>query len=66
MAVKFHKQAIKFLQKANPEDVANIQAQLRQLFIAVEEQSVIPFTVLDIKKLNFIYLLYRQKKRNSD
>jgi mRNA interferase RelE/StbE len=51
MAVKFHKQAIKFLQKANPEDVANIQAQLRQLLIAVEEQGIIPFTVLDIKKM---------------
>ena len=51
MAVKFHKQAIKFLQRANPEDVANIQAQLRQLLIAVEEQGIIPFTVLDIKKM---------------
>jgi len=51
MAVKFHKQAIKFLQRANPEDVVNIQAQLRQLLIAVEEQGIIPFTVLDIKKM---------------
>ena len=51
MAVKFHKQAIKFLQKANPEDVAKIQGQLSQLLIAVEEQGIIPFTVLDIKKM---------------
>jgi mRNA interferase RelE/StbE len=51
MVVKFHKQAIKFLQRANPEDVVNIQAQLRQLLIAVEEQGIIPFTVLDIKKM---------------
>ena len=51
MAVKFHKQAIKFLQKANPEDSARIQGQLSQLLIAVEEQGVIPFTVLDIKKM---------------
>jgi mRNA interferase RelE/StbE len=51
MAVKFHKQAIKFLQKANPEDVARIQGQLSQLLIAVEEQGVIPFTILDIKKM---------------
>jgi mRNA interferase RelE/StbE len=51
MAVKFHKQAIKFLQKANPEDVARIQGQLSQLLIAVEEQGIIPFTVLDIKKM---------------
>jgi mRNA interferase RelE/StbE len=51
MAVKFHKQAIKFLQKANSEDFARIQGQLSQLLIAVEEQGVIPFTVLDIKKM---------------
>jgi mRNA interferase RelE/StbE len=48
MAVKFHKQAIKFLQKANPEDFTRIQGQLSQLLIAVEEQGVIPFTALDI------------------
>jgi mRNA interferase RelE/StbE len=51
MAVKFHKQAIKFLHKANPEDVARIQGQLSQLLLAIEEQSIIPFTVLDIKKM---------------
>ena len=51
MAVKLHKQAIKFLQKANPENVARIQGQLSQLLIAVEEQGIIPFTILDIKKM---------------
>ncbi len=51
MAVKFHKQAIKFLQKANPEDFTRIQGQLSQLLIAVEDQGVIPFTALDIKKM---------------
>ncbi|NEP63488.1 MAG: type II toxin-antitoxin system RelE/ParE family toxin [Symploca sp. SIO2G7] len=51
MAVKFHKQAIKFLQKANPEDISRIQVQLNQLLLAVEEQGIIPFTVLDIKKM---------------
>jgi mRNA interferase RelE/StbE len=51
MAVKFCKQAIKFLEKANPEDVARIQDQLRQLLIAIEEQSVIPINDLDIKKM---------------
>ena len=51
MAVKFRKQAIKSLQKLNPEDVARVQAQLRQLAVAVEGQGVIPFTDLDIKKL---------------
>jgi mRNA interferase RelE/StbE len=51
MAVKFHKQAIKFLHKANSEDVARIQGQLNQLLIAVEEHSIIPFNILDIKKM---------------
>jgi mRNA interferase RelE/StbE len=51
MAVKFRKQAIKFLQKANPEDVARIQGQLSELITAIEEQGVIPFNALDIKKM---------------
>ena len=51
MAVKFRKEAIKFLQKASPEDAARIQSQLNQLLIAVEEQNFIPFTDLDIKKM---------------
>jgi hypothetical protein len=46
MAVKFRKEAIKFLQKALPEDTARIQAQLNQLLISVEEQGIIPFTDL--------------------
>jgi mRNA interferase RelE/StbE len=51
MAVKFRKQAVKFLQKANFEDVAKIQSQLNQLLTAIEQQSIIPFTELDIKKM---------------
>ena len=51
MAVKFRKEAIKFLQKASPEDAARIQSQLNQLLITVEEQGFIPFTDLDIKKM---------------
>ena len=51
MAVKFRKQAVKFLQKANSEDVAKIQNQLNQLLIAIEQQGIIPFTELDIKKM---------------
>lgn len=51
MAVKFHKQAIKFLQKANPEDTERIQGQLCDLLIAIEDQGVIPFNILDIKKM---------------
>ena len=51
MAVKFRKQAVKFLQKANSEDVTKIQNQLNQLLIAIEQQGIIPFTDLDIKKM---------------
>ena len=51
MAVKFRKQAVKFLQKANSEDVAKIQSQLNQLLTAIEQQSIILFTELDIKKM---------------
>jgi mRNA interferase RelE/StbE len=50
MAIQFRKKAIKFLEKANPEDVENIRQQLNLIFIAVEEQGIIPFTELDIKK----------------
>lgn len=51
MAVKFRKQAIKFLQKASAEDAAKIQDALRQLVLTVEEQGIIPFNDLDIKKM---------------
>jgi hypothetical protein len=46
MAIKFRKQAIKFLEKANPDDVENIREQLNHIVITVEEQGVIPFTEL--------------------
>ena len=51
MAVRFRKKAIKFLEKVSSEEVAKIQEQLRQLVFAVEEQGVIPFNDLDIKKM---------------
>ena len=51
MAVKFRKEAIKFLQKASPEDAARIQTQLNQLVGAVEQQGLIPFKDLDIKQM---------------
>jgi mRNA interferase RelE/StbE len=57
MAVKFRKQAIKFLQKANPEEVDKLQTQIQQLLIAVEEQGIIPLNLLDIKNLNRINLI---------
>jgi mRNA interferase RelE/StbE len=51
MAIKFRKNAIKFLEKANVEDTEKIQEKLNQLLIFLEEQGIIPFTELDIKKM---------------
>ncbi len=51
MAVRFRKQAIKFLEKSNPEELENIREQIKLITIAVEEQGIIPFTELDIKKM---------------
>lgn len=51
MAVRFRKQAIKFLEKSNPEELENIREQINLITVAVEEQGIIPFTELDIKRM---------------
>lgn len=51
MAIKFRKQAVKFLQKIDPENAQKIRQQLNQLAISIEQKSIIPFTELDIKKM---------------
>lgn len=51
MAIKFRKNAIKFLEKANLEDAEKIQEKISQLLYFVEEQAIIPFTEFDIKKM---------------
>ena len=51
MAVKFRKQPIKFLQKANPQETENIRDSIKMVALAIEEQGIIPFTELDIKKM---------------
>jgi mRNA interferase RelE/StbE len=51
MALKFRKKAIKFLEKANSEDVENLRQQISRVYIAIEEQGTITFTELDIKKM---------------
>lgn len=51
MGIKFRKNAIKFLEKADIEDTARIREKINQLLIFVEEQGIIPFTELDIKKM---------------
>jgi mRNA interferase RelE/StbE len=51
MAVIFRKQAIKFLEKSNPQELQNIRSSIKLITLAVEEQGIIPFTELDIKKM---------------
>lgn len=51
MAIKFRKQAIKFIEKSDPDTIGRIQERLKQLVTSVEEQSIIPFTELDIKQM---------------
>jgi mRNA interferase RelE/StbE len=51
MAVKFRKQAIKFLEKYSPQEIENIRTSIKSITLAIEEQGIIPFTQLDIKKM---------------
>lgn len=51
MAIKFRKEAIKFLQKLTSDDSIRIQSGLNQLLTAIDEQKIIPFNDLDIKKM---------------
>jgi mRNA interferase RelE/StbE len=51
MAIRFRKQAIKFIEKADSITLKQIQDRLNQLSTAVEEQGIIPFTELDIKQM---------------
>lgn len=51
MAIRFRKPAIKFIEKADPDTLSRIQERLKQLVTAVEAQSIIPFTELDIKQM---------------
>jgi mRNA interferase RelE/StbE len=51
MAIKFRKPAVKFIEKADPDTLSRIQEKLSQLVTTVEEQSIIPFTELDIKQM---------------
>jgi mRNA interferase RelE/StbE len=51
MAVKFRKQAIKFLKKSNLQEIENIRSSIQLIAFTVEEQGIIPFTELNIKKM---------------
>jgi mRNA interferase RelE/StbE len=51
MAVKFRKQAIKFLEKCNHQEIENIRSAIQLITFTVEKQGIIPFTEIDIKKM---------------
>jgi len=51
MKLRFSKSAVKFLAKIDTKDVNRIRAKLASLLHLIEEQGIIPFTELDIKKL---------------
>jgi mRNA interferase RelE/StbE len=38
MAIKFRKQAVKFLEKADSETLSRVQEKLNQLLLSIEEQ----------------------------
>ncbi|MGL4378446.1 MAG: type II toxin-antitoxin system RelE family toxin [Microcoleaceae cyanobacterium] len=51
MVIKFRKDAMKFLEKANLEDSTRIREKLNELLTFIEEQGIIPFMELDIKNM---------------
>ncbi|MEY3870512.1 MAG: hypothetical protein RLZZ338_4406 [Cyanobacteriota bacterium] len=51
MVIKFRKDAMKFLEKANLEDSTRIREKLNELLTFIEEQGIIPFMELEIKNM---------------
>jgi len=52
MTIKFSRNAIKFLDKIIEKDKERIRQKIKILVLSIEEQGVIPFRELDIKKLS--------------
>ena len=51
MKVRFHNRAVKFLDKSDEKDKERIRLKLKSLVSTVEEQGIIPFKELDVKRL---------------
>lgn len=51
MTLKFRKNALKFLESIDKETTENIRQKLKILVTSLENESIIPFNVLDIKKM---------------
>ncbi len=52
MKIKFSKSALKFIEKLKEREKEKVRLKLKSLFISLEEQGIIPFKELDIKKLD--------------
>ncbi len=51
MKVKFSNNAVKFLNKLDTKNQERVRTQINALLSSLENQRIIPFTELDIKKL---------------
>ena len=51
MRIRFHSRAVKFLEKLEEKDKEKIRLKLKSLVSTIEDQGVIPFKELDIKRL---------------
>ncbi len=52
MRVKVSRSAVKFIEKITEKDKDRIRQKIKTLVLAIEEQGIIPFREMDIKKLS--------------
>ncbi len=51
MRVRFHNRAVKFLDRLDEKDGERIRLKLKSLVSSIEQQGIIPFKELDVKRL---------------
>lgn len=51
MIIKFSKNAVKFLEKLTERDKEKIRLKIKLLVTSIEEEGILPFRKMDIKKL---------------
>ena len=52
MRIKFSRNAIEFLEKIAEKDKERIRQKIKTLVLSIEEQGIVPFREMDIKKLS--------------
>ncbi|MCK6620873.1 MAG: type II toxin-antitoxin system RelE/ParE family toxin [Calditrichaceae bacterium] len=52
MRIKVSRSAVKFIEKITEKDKDRIRQKISTLVLAIEEQGIIPFREMDIKKLS--------------